>query len=168
VAKYKLGPWGQRKTLPQVTRQLEICREKFEAGDTYYLLLAIDLCLRTGRRVPRPFQQAFNDRFLLWTDNRVRSLDEAFGVERPSFRYGGRKRFKFDDAKERARLAPLIVMRVAELCRTRRPPIDDGLFEIVAEELNSTPGYVKKLYNGARNLRAALGLPLRRHSRRLR
>jgi hypothetical protein len=166
VAKYRLGPpWGARsKRRDSLTRAyVKKLQKKFdEEADGNALLQAIDLCFCAGLQVPLPLRQAFCDRFLLWASNKVQTLDEAFSVQRPSFRYSGRKRLKFKELKERSRLMPLVVGWVSKLRSTRDQSINSELFEIVAEELGISASQANKLYyhKDARGLRAALGLPL--------
>jgi hypothetical protein len=136
MAKYRLGPWGKRWSLPQVTETLQQYRAKFEAGDMYYLLLGIDLCWRTGTHVPMAFRQAFCDRLQPWIDNEVRTLDAAFAVQRPKGKH----------LKSHARLRPIIEFRVKAL-RKQGHAIDSALTK-TAEQLGISKSSVSRLYYG--------------------
>ena len=135
-------------------KQMELHWTQFEATDDgYFLLSAIDLCLRTGRAVPLPFAQQFCDRFLRFASFQERTLDEAFSVPR---------RKRFGDAKKRYGLMPSVVKRVSDLYQAGAT-IDGALFDRVGEELGISGSQANKLYyaKASRPLRSILGLPVR-------
>jgi hypothetical protein len=63
-------------------QEMELHRKRFEAGDKSQLLLAIDLCVRTGRAIPEPFATEFCSRIVRWETYQAQTLDEAFTVRR--------------------------------------------------------------------------------------
>jgi hypothetical protein len=144
VAKGKpAGSKGARPGKP--TKALvECCRKQHAGGNPLMLLIAVDACLRTGRKVPRWAAQEFSDRIENWFRAQVKTLDEAFGVQRPPGEHSAGR-------KKRELLRPYIVLRVLALNTFQGVPIDDGMFERVARELKVSGlkvagSYVKKVY----------------------
>jgi hypothetical protein len=128
--------WGKRGTHPQVRELLQQYQAKFAAGDMHYLLLGLDLCFRTGIRVPMAFRQAFCDRLLPWFDNEVRSLDDALGVQRPKGKH----------LRDHARLIPLIKRRVNAL-RKQDVAVDKACAK-VGDRLGISGKTIQRLYYG--------------------
>ena len=89
--------------------------------------VVVDACLRTGRKVPRWAAQEFSDRIENWFRAQVKTLDEAFGVQRPPGELSAGR-------KKREHLRPYIVLRALSLNKFQGVPIDDGMFERVARE----------------------------------
>jgi hypothetical protein len=126
----------RRDPAARIFKELE---ERLAAGDGYALLTAVDLCVRTGRPVPPPFAQAFCDRLDEWFRYRMRSLDQAFTVQRP-------QRQHFDKLKERSRLRPIVVVRILQLHQRHNLKIDAALFGRVAKELKISLSTASRLY----------------------
>jgi hypothetical protein len=132
-------------------RELEFCREKFEAGDCFFLLSGVDLSVRSGRPVPEPFATEFCNRFVRFATYQAQTLDQAFSL----------RRRKSKSAQKRHRLMAPIVKRAAELYKTGMP-LDDALFAVVGRELKISKSTANKyFYDPAiKVLRLILGLPL--------
>lgn len=140
------GSKGARPGKP--TKALvECCRKQHAGGNPLMLLIAVDACLRTGRKVPRWAAQEFSDRIENWFRAQVKTLDEAFGVQRPPGEHSAGR-------KKREHLRPYIVLRVLALNKFQGVPIDDGMFERVAREerraaLHAWGQYVRNLVSPA-------------------
>lgn len=128
---------------------VEWCRKQYAGGNSLMLLIAVDACLRTGSKVPPWAAQKFCDQIDEWLRAQAKTLDEAFGVQRPAGQH-------FDRRKQREALRPYIVLRVLDLNKLQGVPIGDGLFEQVARELNVSASYVREVHyeNDSRTLRA--------------
>jgi hypothetical protein len=147
----KASPIERARARALVEAELEICRKQFKAGgDGYFLLSAIDLCIRCAYwPPPEPFAQQFCDRFLSWASYQERTLDQAFSIK---------PRKRFEEAKKRHRLMPKIVIRVAELHKAGRA-IDGALFETIGEKLGISGPQASKIYysEAVRPFRLILG-----------
>jgi hypothetical protein len=108
-----------------------------EEGDPRALLLAVDLCLRTGGKVPADLATAFCDRLDEWFRDQVRTLDESFGVERPRGQH-------FDDLKKRSRDRMRVLRCALRLRETENLPVGGELFAAVAEKLGLPEDYVRE------------------------
>jgi hypothetical protein len=111
-------------------------RQKFKKGDARALLDAVDLCIRTGRRVPPDLATAFCDRLDRYFRDQVETLDEAFAVQRPKGQH-------FNERKKRAHLRPIITFNVLQAQQIDNKPIGGELFAIVAKKLGLTERYVR-------------------------
>ena len=129
---------------------VEWCRKQHAGGNPTALLIAVDACLRSGSKVPLWAAQEFCDRIDEWFRFQARTLDEAFGAERPRGKH-------FDKRRKRERLRPRIVLRVLQLNR-QDEPIGGGLFERVGRELGVSASYVSDVYyeNDSPSLRLLL------------
>jgi hypothetical protein len=149
VAKRK-PPRSQRARPRKLTEALvKWCRKRYARGNPLMLLIAVDACLRTGSKVPLWAAQKFCDQIDKWLRAQVKTLDEAFGVQRPAGKH-------FDRRKKREALRPYIVLRVLDLNKFQGVPIGGGLFEQVARELKVSAPYVSDVYyeRDSRALRA--------------
>lgn len=102
-------------------------RKQFEAGQDWALLDAVNFCARERMAMPVWLVNAFCDRYMKWYLFKVRTLDEAFGVERP-------KRARIKDRARHEWLKPRVVLEVMRL-REDNVPFGDGMFERVGEKL---------------------------------
>ncbi len=124
---------------------IEDCRKRFEAGDPKALIEAMDYCARSGTAMPMWLGQAACDRFDKWFRYEVKTLDEAFGVER--------KGERVSDRKQRLWLQPRVACEVSRLHREENLPIDEALFEQVGKILNIKAGMVRDIYYNANRWR---------------
>jgi hypothetical protein len=112
--------------------------ERFQAGDNQALFDLIVWSLAGGQAPPPEASTAFVERYDRWFKLEVRTLDEAFGVER----HKGRQ---IDDlAAERERLRPYIVLRVEAWRKDK--PAGRELFETIAKDFGKSRRYVEELY----------------------
>jgi hypothetical protein len=104
-------------------------RQQFEAGEEWALIDAVDLCARGGMAMPAWLADAFKERYLSWRLYRVKTLDEAFGVERPGIHPKRRALREW--------LRPRIALLMLELhAHGQGMPIDEQIFAEVAAKLN--------------------------------
>jgi AraC-like DNA-binding protein len=115
--------------------------ERFDHGDKLALLDAVDLCGRAGL-LPLWVRNAFADAWPAYRTYQAPTLDQAFGVERPT---GGH----FDKRRERERLRALILFRVYSLHYQEAAPFDMGTFARVAKEIKKSPSYVLDIFSEA-------------------
>lgn len=118
-------------------RLIEDCRRRFEAGDKTALLDAIDLCARSGTVMPVWLAEAYGAGYTAWATYKVRSLDQAFGVER--------KGKRITDLQRREALKAIVVIEVDKL-RQENTPTGEGLFEKVSKKLKIPTGQVRAIY----------------------
>ena len=118
-------------------RMIEDCRHRFEAGDKTALLDAVDLCARSGLALPVWLAEAYCAGYTAWATYKVRSLDQAFGVER--------KGRRIPDLQEREALKASVVIEVDKL-RQEKVPTDETLFALVGEKLNIPAGQARDIY----------------------
>ena len=124
---------------PKLTARLvELCRERFEAGESAALLNAVDLCARSGLPLPLWARQAFCDRFVDWALYRAPTLDAAFGVTRPA-------RAKIGALARREAKRAHVVSQVVDL-HLAGVPLDERLFAQVGEALRLSGGTVKSIF----------------------
>jgi hypothetical protein len=125
-------------TITKITERLiEDCRHRFEAGDKTALLDAIDFCGRSATVMPVWLAEAYCAAYTEWTTYKVRSLDQAFGVER--------KGRRIRDLQKGYASKAAVAIEVSKL-HQEGVPIDEGLFEQVGEKLNIPTGQVRALY----------------------
>jgi hypothetical protein len=117
---------------------VEKCRKHFEAGEDWALLEAIDVCARSGQRLPMWIVDAFCPRYAAWLTYEAGTLDAAFGVARPK-----RTKIKARAARERQRAR--VVRRVFDLHRAG-VPIDERLFARAGKALGLSGGAAKSIY----------------------
>jgi hypothetical protein len=98
---------------------VEWCRKEYAGGNPLMLLIAIDACLRAGSKAPMWTAQKFCDRIDQWFRGQAKTLDEAFGVQRPP---GDSKRCASTSDQARQPETPLSPeqQRFAEHFRQRR------------------------------------------------
>jgi hypothetical protein len=114
-------------------------RKQYESGHFDGVLHAVDICLRSGRKVPLWAVQPFCDCFLNWAAFRVRTLDEAFKTPPLSKR-------KFNAARMHNRLRPQLVHRVVQLNIVEGMPLGGELFAKVANEQRTSEATVRRIY----------------------
>ena len=90
------------------TKQVEKLRKRFEAGDQTALLDAVDACLRAGLVVPEWAATPFCERYDGYRLLRVKTLDAAFGVQRPP-------KMKFPERSRRMKDMVEITRRIVKL-----------------------------------------------------
>ena len=123
--------------IPKITEPLiDDRRRRFEAGDKAALLDAVDLCARAGLPMPGWLAEAYCAAYAHWAAYRVRSLDEAFGVDR--------KGRKLADLQQRESLKAVVAVEVNRLRKVM--PTDEHLFEEAGAELNMPVGQVRGIY----------------------
>jgi AraC-like DNA-binding protein len=115
------------------------CRKRYESGHPAAVLDAVDICLRSGQRVPLWAAQPFCDRYLDWAAGRSRTLDDAFGVVPLTQR-------KFATRRRHDGLRLKIVYRVLRLHKQEHKPIGAVTFATVAQELNVSESTVRRIY----------------------
>jgi hypothetical protein len=150
-------PAAVKRARALVEAEVEFCRKQFEAsGDGYFLLSAIDLCIRCGYWTTPPFIQQYCTRFIRWASYQEPTFDQAFSIK---------PRKRFEEAKKRHRLMPLVVKRAAELHKAGKT-LDGALWETIGEELGVSGTQASKLYyaKASRPWRLILGLPVRKTS----
>jgi hypothetical protein len=117
---------------------IEDCRKRFEAGDATFLLHAIDYCARSGSAMPLWLGEAVCARFDSWFRYEIKSLDQAFGVERKGERISNRN--------SRERLKPHVAWEVSRLHREEHLPVDEALFERVGNTFKISMGTARAIY----------------------
>jgi hypothetical protein len=117
---------------------IEDCRKRFEAGEAKALLDAIDFCARSGSVMPLWLVEAFCARYDKWSRYDVKTLDQAFGVER--------KGERISDRKLRESLKPRVALEVSRLHREKKRPIDEALFEQVGAKFDIPMGTARDIY----------------------
>jgi hypothetical protein len=119
-------------------RAIKDCRKRFDAGEAAALLDAVDYCARSGTAMPLWLAEAYCSRYIAWLTYEVKTLDQAFGVERKGERIPERRKRKLLEAS--------VAMEVDKLHRQKKLPIDEALFERVGKILNITPGMARDIY----------------------
>jgi hypothetical protein len=100
----------------------------YEGGEKEMLLHALRLsCELKQLAFPNFVAQRVRESLLDWSELEVRTLDEAFNVEKP-------KNFHLKASRVKESLSPKIYMRVKELHKNGES-IDVGMFERVGEEV---------------------------------
>jgi len=117
---------------------IENCRERFEAGEPAALLDAVDYCARTGTAMPLWLADAYCSRYIAWLTYQVKTLDQAFAVER--------KGERVPERRKRELLKGPVAVEVDRLHRQEKLPIDEALFERVGKILKIKPGTARDIY----------------------
>jgi hypothetical protein len=117
---------------------IEDCRKRFEAGEARALLDALDFCARSGRAMPLWLAEAFCASYEKWQRYDVKTLDQAFCVERKGERIPNRKL--------RESLKPGVAWEVNRLHKKEKLPIDPALFERVGKRFNIPMGMARDIY----------------------
>jgi hypothetical protein len=128
-----------RQRRPTASKWLDIRGKAAEGGSLSgeQLLIAIDFCLRTGRRVPPHLATEFCSRLVEFWTYRAKSLDQAFGVSRKGKHLGKERQYH-------ALVIP-ITARIEQRHRSGQP-IDIRMREAVANEFRLTYSRVKDIY----------------------
>jgi hypothetical protein len=132
--------------LPQL---LERLWKQFQAGDNQALLNFIIWQLSRGKLPPPEALTEFIARYNRWRLGDVRTLDEAFGVQRHKGKHLRVRRLGGNRSGMRASREQYrrhIVVRVYELHFDEGLPIDKGLFEIVAKELGLARSTAEEIF----------------------
>jgi hypothetical protein len=119
-------------------RLVDECRKRFEAGEPGALLDAVDCCARTGTAMPEWLAEAYCAGYAAWQSYQVKTLDQAFSVER--------KGERMPDRRMREWLKPRVVMEVDKLRRQQNLPVDEALFGRVGKALSIQPGMARDIY----------------------
>lgn len=115
------------------TTKIAELEKRYLAGEAEALLDVVAICLATGAKPPEWAVTAFNAAWAVrYQGNQVRTLGEAFGIERPS---NWRQRRAQKDV-----LTYVIWQRVLHERREHDVPIGQPLFEWVAEALSVENG----------------------------
>lgn len=109
----------------------------FDAGQKSAALAAIKLGYFFGERPPQWALKFFSDALSRWGMAEVRTLDEAFGVERP-------KGFRQDAANRRAMFGSAILIEVNRRLETEA--YDDEIFSDVGEKWGMGKTAAKDIY----------------------
>jgi hypothetical protein len=117
---------------------IEDCRKRFKAGDPKALLEAIDYCARSGSAMPLWLGEAVCARFDSWFRYEVKSLDQAFDVERKGERISNRQ--------SRERLKPRVAWEVSRLHREENLPVDETLFDLVGRTFGVSMRTARAIY----------------------
>ena len=107
-----------------VAARLDQHCKRFLAGESVALLDVIEICATFRVPLPRWAADEFVKRFLSWADFSVPTLDEAFGVKRPKGMHLKARRHR--------ELLRYGILREVDRLRKQGTPLDDGLFEEVA------------------------------------
>jgi hypothetical protein len=127
-----------RDRIKYIAARLDQHRERFLAGEPVALLDAIEACAAFHVPLPQWAADEFITRFLSWADFSVPTLDEAFEV--------ARKGAHLSASRRRVLLSHIILHEVARQ-RKQGTPVDDGLFEGVAELIGGVSTQtVRKIY----------------------
>jgi hypothetical protein len=118
---------------------MEEYRRRYADGDNLALLEAADHCHSTGRALPADLATAHCTRFGSWRRDQVRTLDEAFGVERPKGQH-------FDELKKRSCDRMDVLNCAMRLRQTKNLPVGGEMFMAIAEELGLTERYVRERF----------------------
>ena len=106
--------------------------------------------------MPIWLSNAYSSSYVAWLKYQVKTLDQAFGVQRKGQRIPGRR--------ERELLKPRVVIEVDKLHRQQGLPIDEALFELVGEALQIKPGMARDIYYTDNGWREFIEAILRNHS----
>lgn len=109
------------------SEKIDYFSKRYEGGDKYFLLEALRLCCVSKERkladwVARAVVIAIDK----WDRAKVRTLDEAFDVERP-------KGYRRGPAEKKRALQSYVYIEVINLI-TGGHPVDESLFESVGEK----------------------------------
>lgn len=115
---------------------IEECRKRIEAGEAKALLEALDYCARSGSSMPLWLAEAFCSCYGKWLRYDVKTLDQAFGIER--------KGERISDRKLRESLKAPVALEVSRL--QEKLPIDEALFELVGKKFKIPMGTARDIY----------------------
>jgi len=121
---------------------LEQMREAYENGDNNQLIKAIRWCGNNKLIMPEWVTQAFFNATNEWYSMKVKTLDEAFGLTWP-------KGKSFNSVKRQRDLKFEVFNRVNSL-HLAGEPIDQALFDKVAEDMPISGSLVSKYYYKAK------------------
>jgi len=130
--------WGRSPAGVQMAhKRLAVLKRQFECGNRKALLEALDLWLDTFQGPPRWIADGFFYALSRWILREVPTLDAAFGVHSPTAYLAAQHR--------RETLRAKIIYEVSRLSQQGMPR-DIRLFELVAERVGWSSGYVLKVY----------------------
>jgi len=119
-----------------IDRELVRCHERFDRGDKTAVL---DALLVIAATFPAWLREATSSALLAYLHYTVKTLDEAFEVERPKGQH-------FKDARKREVLRPQIILNV--YCRyAKGEPLDQGMFDRVGDDLNISGSEAAKIFS---------------------
>jgi hypothetical protein len=118
-------------------------QRKFEAGDNLAWLQAVDACVIHGWPIPPWARLKFFLGMTEWLSYKAATLDEAWGLQRPSkqLRAGAR----------RERLRSTILLRVAELHHLEGKPLTREMFATIGREVGMSGRSVEVLFYEPKN-----------------
>lgn len=118
---------------------LQGLKRKAKEGDGWAILQVLCLSFHMGREPPKQIMRMAVAMIEAWTTYEVRTLDEAFGVER-------KKGLSLNH--ERKMLLGLYVFRWIESERekTPKPPLDVALFELAGAEFAVSQSAAREVY----------------------
>jgi hypothetical protein len=117
---------------------LENCRSRFEAGDNFAVLDAMAYCVRQYADVPHWLRAGFISKCDRLRKDKAFTLEEAFGPRFP-------KNAKLTALTERHKYG-LVMYYIIEKRRANGSPIDEGLFDLVADDLGLSMSKVRRYY----------------------
>lgn len=144
--KHDRGDWGPHNPYARWSywRLVEIdARACYESGDRAALIFAIECCATFELPLPGWTSPLVVDACRAWRRFEARTLDEAFGVERPSG-------FRLVEAGAKASLA-FEVFQLLWAAKKNGDAIDQDLFEEIAEKLNVSASSAKRAYYSEQN-----------------
>ena len=116
-------PWEQLPSASDFTvEELERLHSRYQEGDRAVLFHAIQWCARTNCLMPPWIRRALSEALTLWDDFDVRTLDEAFGIDRKGIRL-------YDRQGERRWAGQLFQFAIAEHAKGRALTNDDIFYE---------------------------------------
>jgi hypothetical protein len=105
--------------------------------DGAQILDAVDLCLRSGQRVPPHLATEFCNRLVKYWTYQAESIDQAFDLSR--------KNQQINKQRQYHALVVPITARIVQRHKAGQA-IDFGMYEDVAEEFQLTTSRVKEIY----------------------
>lgn len=122
-----------------MTEIMDDLKERYEGGEKGALMYALYNCLSNGWEPPEWVRWGFIGAFDDVVMARVGSWDDVFGSPH-------RKGEHFELKRIRRQLAPKVYIRALELQIEEGHTVDEGLFERVAAELNTSAATARRLY----------------------
>ena len=137
-------------------------RRYLASGNGFYLLLAVDLCVSTGRATPLWAANAFSRGLTPWLLFQSETLDEALNAKRPKLVRNLETAEHFQARRRREQLRSKIILRVWEHHIQKGAPMNEDLFRQLARTLRAGVTQVKEIYyeDESKPLRRVLGLPV--------
>ena len=134
-----------------------------ETGNGLYLLLAVDLCVATGRVTPLWAANAFSCDLTPWFLHQNETLDDALKAKRPKLERNSNTDEQAGARQRREDLRGKIIVRVWQRHTQNGEPIDERMFRRIAREIGAGLSVVKETYYDAESetLRMVFGLPVK-------